>query len=297
MVRSALSAIAASIVLCAAPGAIVTPEVMRDGFRTSRVLPAVSPKSCSARRALAGQVGLRRDAGEAPLRAWLGTRATCAWKRHGVAFPAEDARGHPRGGETTSAPPITWTIDNLNSIGGHPVTVAGSPRLVDTPAGPAVEFNGATDGLFLDVNPLQGLKRFTLEVMLAPAAGGPEEQRFLHIQQSDADNRALLELRMAPDKTWCLDAFLRFGPPGLTLIDRALRHPSESWHTVVLVYDGRTMAQFVDGKKELEGVVEFGPMGSGRTSIGVRQNRVSWFKGRIRLVRVWDGVSPEWSGE
>jgi hypothetical protein len=168
--------------------------------------------------------------------------------------------------------------------------VAGSPRVVDTPAGPAVGFNGATDGLFLDVNPLQGLNQFTIEVVLAPAAGGPEEQRFLHIQQSDADNRALLELRMAPNNTWCLDTFLRFGPPGLTLIDRALRHDSGQWHTVALVYDGKTMAQFVDGKKELEGVVAFGPMGAGRTSIGVRQNRVSWFRGMIRLVRVWDGI-------
>ena len=109
---------------------------------------------------------------------------------------------------------VVWVLDNLERIGGQAVSVAGSPTVVQTPIGAAVEFNGATDGLFLETNPLEGLTRFTVEVMLAPSPGGPEEQRYLHIQQTDIDNRALLELRMAPDGTWCLDAFLRFAPPG-----------------------------------------------------------------------------------
>lgn len=192
-------------------------------------------------------------------------------------------------GESTRGVAVVWTIDNLASIGGHPVTVVGAPTVVRTPLGSAVEFNGATDGLVIDANPLQGLAQFTVEVTLAPAVDGPEEQRFLHIQQSDADHRTLLELRMSPDKTWSLDTYLRFDPPGLTLIDRTLTHPAGSWHTVALVYDGRIMTDYVDGKRELEGPVAFGPMGAGRTSIGVRQNHVSWFKGQIRLVR----FSPE----
>ena len=125
--------------------------------------------------------------------------------------------------------------------------------------------------------------------MLAPSPGGPEEQRYLHIQQTDIDNRALLELRMAPDGTWCLDAFLRFAPTGLTLIDRNVRHSAAAWHTAALTYDGKAMAAFVDGKQIQAGEVAFGPMRAGRTSIGVRQNKVSWFKGQIRLVR----FSPE----
>lgn len=192
-------------------------------------------------------------------------------------------------GSPSPSAAVLWTLDNLTSIGRHPVTVVGSPSVVRTSLGSAVEFNGATDGLFLDVNPLQGLAKFTVEVLLAPAADGPEEQRFLHVQESGADHRALLELRISPAKAWCLDTFLRFDPPGLTLIDRNLVHPAGSWHTVALVYDGRIMAHYVDGKRELAGPVAFGPMGAGRTSIGVRQNRVSWFKGQIRLV----SFSPE----
>jgi len=41
----------------------------------------------------------------------------------------------------------------------------------------------------------------------------------------------------------------------------------------------------VNGELELAGEVAFAPMTTGRTSIGVRQNRVSWFKGAIAEVR------------
>jgi hypothetical protein len=41
----------------------------------------------------------------------------------------------------------------------------------------------------------------------------------------------------------------------------------------------------VDGLQELEGAIEFAPMKSGQTSLGVRLNRASWFKGAIREVR------------
>jgi hypothetical protein len=45
------------------------------------------------------------------------------------------------------------------------------------------------------------------------------------------------------------------------------------------------MRHFIDGTPELEGRVTFGPMAPGRTSLGVRQNLVYWFKGSIREVR------------
>jgi hypothetical protein len=102
----------------------------------------------------------------------------------------------------------------------------------------------------------------------------------------------LLELRLDPDRTWCLDTFLKQGAAGLTLIDRGRRHPAGSWHTVALSYDGTTMAHYVDGQRELAGTIAFGPMKGGRVSIGVRQNRVSWFRGRIRLVRITPEALP-----
>ena len=195
--------------------------------------------------------------------------------------------------DTSGRSATVWRLDNLESIAGHPVKVLGQPRVVETPAGRAVEFDGKGDGLVLDVNPLAGLERFTLEIVFEPAADGGAEQRFLHIEESGAPNRALIELRLLPGGAWCLDTFLRHGEASLTLIDRALAHPVARWHSAALVFDGQTMTHYVDGVRELGGRVAFKPLGPGRTSIGVRQNLVSWFKGRVRAIRVTpEALSP-----
>jgi len=185
-----------------------------------------------------------------------------------------------------TAQTVVWKLDNLTSIGGHPVTVAGTPRVVETDSGKAIEFNGVSDGLFLDVNPLAGLERFTVEIDFQPAAEGAEEQRFVHFQEAATENRAVVELRTLPNASWCLDSYLRYESASLTLIDRNAPHPISRWHTAALTFDGKTMAHYVDGKLEQSGDVAFKPLAAGRTSIGVRQNRVSWFKGRIRQVRI-----------
>ena len=49
--------------------------------------------------------------------------------------------------------PVEWTLDSLTRVGGHGATLAGNPRLVDTPVGRAVEFDGVDDGLFVEANP------------------------------------------------------------------------------------------------------------------------------------------------
>lgn len=200
----------------------------------------------------------------------------------------------PGGTAADAADAVLWHLDSLATIGGHPVTVLGAPRVVQTDGGEAVVFNGSTDGLILDVNPLAGLERFTIEVLFAPAPDGLEEQRFLHFEEAGSSNRALMETRRLPDGSWCLDTYLRDGDVGLTLLDRRAAHPSGRWHAVALAYDGKTMAHFVDGVREAAGDVRFRPLGAGRTSIGVRQNRVSWFKGTIRLVRITpEALSPD----
>jgi hypothetical protein len=190
------------------------------------------------------------------------------------------------------ADPVVWTLDSLTRIGGHAATVIGTPRVVSTPVGQAVEFNGATDGLMLDVNPIEGLVRFTVEVIFEPSPDGPDEQRFLHFSETGSERRLMMETRILPGRSWCLDTFLRMEAPGLTLLDRAKTHPTGRWHAAALTYDGRTMASYVDGVRELSGEVAFEPLRAGRASIGVRQNLVSWFKGRIRLVRVTPEALP-----
>jgi hypothetical protein len=50
-------------------------------------------------------------------------------------------------------------------------------------------------------------------------------------------------------------------------------------------YDGKKMKSFVNGKKELEGEINFSAMTEGKISLGVRLNKVDWFKGQIKEIR------------
>ena len=193
----------------------------------------------------------------------LGTAIAAAFATLALISPASGMR---RGG------PLVWTLDNLARIGGHTVTVIGTPRVVSTPVGKAVEFNGATDGLMLDVNPLEGLAQFTVEVLFEPSPDGPDEQRFLHVSETGSDRRLMKETRILPGRSWCLDTYLRMEAPGLTLMNRAKTHPAGRWHAASLSYDGRTMTSYVDGVRELSGEVVFEPLKAGRASIGVRRN-------------------------
>ena len=177
---------------------------------------------------------------------------------------------------------VAWKMDDVGSVGGHVAEVIGAPRVVDG----ALVFDGEKDGIFLPVNPLAGLREFTVEVLFRPSEDGPPEQRFWHAQDT-AGSRALLETRLNGMGSWWLDTFLmKVGTEGRPLIDPKQLHPTNAWHWVALRYDGKTMAHFVNGVKEREGEVEFGPMGTGKISLGVRQNRVHWFKGAIREVRI-----------
>lgn len=213
--------------------------------------------------------------------------STAAFVRHMSALiRALDASTTAASSAGRAAAPLVWRLDNLSGLGGHALTVVGSPLVVDTKFGRAVEFDGIDDGLFLDMNPLAGLSRFTIEVIFAPLAGGPEEQRFLHFEEADTGNRALVELRTLTPATWCLDTYLKHGDAAHTLIDRSAVHDTGRWHVAALVFNGTTMTAYVDGRVQGSGAVAFQPLREGRTSIGVRQNRASWFKGRIREIRV-----------
>lgn len=195
------------------------------------------------------------------------------------------------GSALIAAEPAVWRLDRTDAIGGLVPEVLGAPRVVQEAGGTALYFNGASDGLLVPVNPLQGLEQFTIEVLFKPAADGPEAQRFLHVQDNlgakgDPGSRALIEIRLA-EGTWALDTFLfsKVSEAKLVLFDAKKRHPSGRWTWVALVYDHGHMSSYVDGVKELEGEVAFPPTVAGRVSLGVRQNKVYWFKGGLREVR------------
>lgn len=180
---------------------------------------------------------------------------------------------------------LLWRLASLESVGEHPVQLLCSPALVDAAVGKAVEFAGDGDALLVESNPLAGLSAFTIEVVFRPDPGGASEQRFLHFQEVE-DHRVLMETRLTGDGQWFLDSFLKSGESEKTLYAKDHRHVLGEWYHGALSYDGTSMRHYVNGQKELEGVVSFAPMESGATSIGCRLNRVYWFKGAIALVRI-----------
>jgi lysophospholipase L1-like esterase len=187
----------------------------------------------------------------------------------------------PNGAAATS---VTWKIDRLDKIGRQPAVAIGSPQVITTSDGKAVLFDGVDDGLFVNTNPLARAATFTIEAVFRPDAGGTTEQRWFHIQQDANDNRVLLEIRLTGDQ-WFLDTFIKSGENKLTLYSENFKHKAGEWYHVALVFDGTTMRHFVDGKEELSGPLVIDPLGGGSTSIGVRMNRVFWFKGAVRKAR------------
>jgi len=182
--------------------------------------------------------------------------------------------------------PTVWILNRLDTLGGRPVTAVGAPKLLDMSVPGGVEFDGQDDGIFVDANPLRGLTQFTVEVSFRPAADGPQAQRFLHFQESGSENRLLFETRLTSDGKWFLDTFLKSNDGNYTLYAERTQHPIGPWYHAAVVVDGKTMRHFVDGQEELAMPIMFAPLESGRTSLGVRINNVSWFKGAIRQVRI-----------
>jgi hypothetical protein len=190
------------------------------------------------------------------------------------------------------SPGTVWPVHDAAKIAGHATEILGAPRARGGGADAALVFDGKADGVFVPINPLAGWSAFTIEVRFKPDGTGSEEQRFLHLED-EQKRRVLIETRLTPDRQWSLDTFLfQDATHKLTLLDRTRRHPTDRWYWVALVYDGRKMSHYVDGVLELEGEVPFPPMSAGRTSIGVRQNRVSWFKGAISEVRFTPSALP-----
>jgi len=185
----------------------------------------------------------------------------------------------------------TWTFDRLTSIGGHPATILGHPHVIETPQGKAIQFNGVDDAIFLDVHPLAGAETFTWEVVFRPDGDGPAAQRFFHMQEKDPKtgedtmSRLLLETRVTP-AGWYLDAFALSGAESKALVDPKLLHTVDAWHHAAMVYDGKELRSYVDGKLEGSAPLHLTPHGAGHTSVGVRINRKDYFKGAIRIARI-----------
>jgi hypothetical protein len=195
---------------------------------------------------------------------------------------------------------IVWTFDRLDSIGGEITRVEGAPTVIDTPLGKAVLFDGVDDALFIDRHPLAGATTFTFEALIRPD-GGDFAQRWFHLASNElvsaaaapSNTRFLFELRVVGDQ-WYLDAFVNGPGYKHTLIFPDKLHPIGRWHHVAQTYDGETYRAYVDGQLQGEAKIAFTPQGPGRASVGVRMNRMNYFKGAIRQARFTHGaLRPE----
>jgi hypothetical protein len=193
-----------------------------------------------------------------------------------------------------------WKFDNLSRIGGLTPKVEGTPTLVPSPVGNAVQFNGADTALFFPGRPLVGAKTFTIEAIFRPE-GGAFEQRWMHIVEtdpktgldanpggtSDPNPRFMFEVRVKDDQ-WYLDAFVNSAAGSKALIDPKKLHPINQWYAVAQTYDGKTYRSYVNGVLENEADVAFTPHGPGHMMVGVRINHVNWFKGSVAEARFTD---------
>ncbi len=183
-----------------------------------------------------------------------------------------------------------WKLDSLNSINGHSVEKLGQPKVVQTPFGAAVSFDGDGDRLLVDNNPLVDATEFTIEIIFKANDVYPanKEPRVFHIESSDSPNRRItIELRLNDQHQWYLDTFIKSDNSQFTLIDAAKVHPVGEWVHVAMTYKEREFISYVNGEKELNGQVNYLPIpANAKASIGARMNQIHWFNGEVLQVRI-----------
>jgi len=182
-----------------------------------------------------------------------------------------------------------WTFDSLQEIGGHAVTIEGAPKLIETAAGKATLFDGGNDIVYVANHPLAGAASFTIEAVFRPD-GGAFEQRWLHLAEADAINgdanspRSLFEIRVV-EAGWYLDAFTTGPGYNTALVVPEKTLPLGRWYAVQQTFDGKIYRSFVDGVLQAEAPLDYKPQGAGRTSIGMRINKATPFRGAVHSAR------------
>lgn len=177
-----------------------------------------------------------------------------------------------------------WLLSKLIQEKSNEIEINGNPQIVNSPYGEAISFNGIDDALFLKELPLESIPEFTVEMIFKPELNAPFEQRVLHIGEITKD-RMLLEIR-AVGSNWYFDGYACSGTNKKALIDENKIHPLGKWYHVAFVVTKNSLTTYVNGKQELKEEFSFLPIESGSTSIGVRMNKVSWFKGAIYKIRI-----------
>lgn len=177
-----------------------------------------------------------------------------------------------------------WILAKILNENINVIETNGNPKIVSSPYGDAVYFNGMDDAFFLEDLPVKSLEEFTIEMIFNPSVHGDFEQRVVHMGEVSGD-RMLLEIR-AVEGHWYFDGFIASGENKLALIDDKLTHPLGQWYHVAFVVTKDRLTTYVNGKLELTEPFSFKPIEIGKSSVGVRLNKRSWFKGAIYKIKV-----------
>jgi hypothetical protein len=183
-----------------------------------------------------------------------------------------------------------WMFDSLTSINGYTAEQMGQPKVVTSPFGKAVSFDGDGDRLLVNSNPLADATEFTIEIIFKANDVFPKnhEPRIFHIESPDNPARRItIELRLNDKKQWYFDAFIKSEKSQFTLIDPTKVHPVGEWVHAAMTYKDREFVSYVNGQKELSGEVDYLTIPSNaKTSVGARMNQIHWFNGEVLQVRV-----------
>ncbi|MCR8666779.1 LamG domain-containing protein [Aestuariibaculum sp. M13] len=177
-----------------------------------------------------------------------------------------------------------WVVSSLVNKDFVLETINASPKVVRAPFGEVLKFNGVDEALFLEEMPLTNLKSFTVEMIFKPEIDGDFEQRVLHMGEVSSD-RMLLEIRVL-NGDWYFDGFVKSGENKKALVDETMLHKLGNWYHVAFIVEKDGLTTYVNGKQELYESFKFKPIQTGKTSIGVRLNKKSFFKGDIYRIRV-----------
>ena len=101
---------------------------------------------------------------------------------------------------------------------------------------------------------------------------------------ADTDNRMLFEIRVVGDK-WFLDSYNQSGAANKALMNREARAPAGRLVPRRVGVRRQGIQQLRDGVREGRGEPQLAPHGPGHASVGVRINKVFYFKGAVRLAR------------
>ncbi len=181
-----------------------------------------------------------------------------------------------------------WLLSDLATQSPEKIRISGHPEMIKCKYGNALLFNGISDGIFLECMPIADMEQFTIEAIVRPDSGGSAEQRFFRCGEIHGD-RVLMETRTT-QTSWYFDAFIKSENQHKTLVDSTLLHPLNQWYHIAFVVDIGKLVTYVNGAKELEHQMNLAPFRDGKTSIGVRLNGLSWFKGAIYKIKISPGA-------